>query len=161
MNKIKTLPELVKIVDGLKKQGKKIVTTNGCFDIIHLGHTTYLKQAKEMGDILVIGLNSDASVKRLKGEKRPINNEQVRAENLSKLKYVDYIVIFNENDPCKLLAAIKPDIHVKGGDYKPEELIEKNIVEKNNGKIVLVPEVEGYSTTKIIEEMGSSNKGQN
>ena len=151
--KIKTLEELKKIIEALKKQNKIIVTTNGVFDILHLGHIKYLQEAKKLGDILIIAINSDSSTKQLKGPERPINNQEVRAETLAALEFIDYIVIFNETNPTKILSEIKPNIHVKGGDYKLNQIVEKNIVEKNNGKIVLIPETKGYSTTDIISKI--------
>ena len=151
--KIKTIEELKKIIKNLKSQNKKIVTTNGVFDILHLGHIKYLQEAKKLGDILAIALNSDSSVKQIKGPQRPINDQEARAEVLASLEFVDYIVIFNETDPVKILSEIKPDIHVKGGDYKLGEIIEKDIVEKNNGKIILIPEIKGYSTTNLIDKI--------
>ena len=156
--KIKTLEELKKIIEALKKQNKIIVTTNGVFDILHLGHIKYLQEAKKLGDILIIAINSDSSTKQLKGPERPINNQEVRAETLAALEFVDYITIFNETDPIKILSEIKPNVHVKGGDYKIGQIIEKDVVEKNNGKIVLIPEIRGYSTTDLINKVLSSYK---
>ncbi len=151
--KIKTIEQIRKIAAELKKQGKKIVTTNGCFDVLHIGHIRYLKDAKKLGDVLIIGLNTDSSVKQYKGDKRPLMPEDERAEMLSALEFVDYIVKFSERDPRNLLDAIKPDIHVKGGDYKMEQIIEKDVVEKNGGKVVLLPLVHGKSTTNIINRI--------
>lgn len=158
--KIKTLEELKEIIKNLKKQNKKIVTTNGVFDILHLGHVKYLQEAKKLGDILIVAINSDSSVKQIKGPKRPINNQEARAEVLSALEFVDYVVIFNETNPVKILSEIKPNIHVKGGDYKINQIIEKNVVEKNNGKIVLIPEIKGYSTTDLINKILDNYKKQ-
>ena len=142
-----------KIIDELKKQNKKVVFTNGCFDILHVGHLTYLNEAKRQGDILVVGVNSDSSVKKLKGETRPINNENDRCELLCGLKAVDYTVIFEEQTPCELLDILKPSIHVKGGDYKKEDLPETKIVEKNGGEVRILGFVEGKSTSKIVEKI--------
>ena len=153
MSKIKKIEDLKKIVGDLKKENKKIVTTNGVFDILHIGHIRYLKEAKKLGDILIIAINSDSSVKKVKGPKRPLNNEKDRAEALASLECVDYVAIFNEENPINILSQIKPDIHVKGGDYKIGQIIEKGTVEKNHGRIVLIPEVEGYSTTKLINKI--------
>ena len=152
-DKIKSIEELKKIIENLKKQNKIIVTTNGVFDILHLGHIKYLQEAKKLGDILIVALNSDSSVKQIKGPERPINNQEARAETLSAIEFIDHIVIFDETDPIKILSEIKPDIHIKGGDYKIEQIIEKDIVEKNNGKVVLIPEVKGYSTTDLINKI--------
>ncbi|MBI2135316.1 D-glycero-beta-D-manno-heptose 1-phosphate adenylyltransferase [Candidatus Woesearchaeota archaeon] len=152
-SKIKTISELKVIVKTLKKENKKIVTTNGVFDILHIGHIRYLQQAKKLGDALIVAVNSDSSVKKIKDPRRPLNNESDRAEALAALQCVDYVTIFSEENPVKILDVIKPNIHVKGGDYKIEKIIEKEIVEKNNGKVVLIPEVKGYSTTSFIRKI--------
>ena len=148
--KIKTISELKKIAEALKSQNKKIVTTNGVFDILHIGHIRYLQEAKRLGDVLIVAVNSDSSVKKIKGPKRPLNNENDRAEALGALECVDYAAIFSEENPIKFLEVIKPNVHVKGGDYKMEKIIEKGAVERNNGKVILIPEVKGYSTTRLI-----------
>lgn len=142
-----------KLVEQLKKQNKKIVFTNGCFDILHIGHLRYLIEAKKLGDILIVGVNSDASVKRLKGEKRPINCEEERLEMLSGLKPVDYVIPFSEDTPEKLISELKPSLHVKGGDYLKEELPETKIVESYGGEVIILSLVEGKSTTKILEKI--------
>lgn len=141
------------LVEILKSQNKKVVFTNGCFDILHVGHLRYLNEAKKQGDVLIIGVNSDASVKRLKGESRPINNQFDRAEMLSGLKAVDYTVIFEEDTPEKLIATLKPSIHVKGGDYKKEDLPETKIVESYGGEVRILSFVEGKSTTNIVKKI--------
>lgn len=135
---------------------KKIIFTNGCFDILHLGHLTYLFEAKKLGDILWLGLNSDASVKKLKGEKRPINSEKDRAIMLASLVFVDYVSIFSEETPLNLISKIKPNIHVKGGDYVKEKLPEYELVKSFGGDIIILPYLEGKSTTKIIEKIHST-----
>lgn len=146
--------ELAKyIVNLAKEQGKKIVFTNGCFDILHIGHISYLENAKKQGDILIVGVNSDESTRRLKGPTRPINSEKDRACMLSALKAVDYTVIFEEDTPEDLIAYLKPSIHVKGGDYKKEDLPETKIVEAYGGKVVILNFVEGKSTTNIINKI--------
>lgn len=132
---------------------KKVVFTNGCFDILHIGHVRYMQEAAKLGDILVIGLNSDASVKRLKGPERPVNTEMERAELLCALGFVDYVVIFDEDTPYNLISEIQPDVLVKGGDYQPNEVAGKDIVEARGGKVVIIPFVPGKSTTKIIEKI--------
>lgn len=132
---------------------KKIVFTNGCFDILHVGHKRYLQQAATLGDILIVGLNSDASVRRLKGPSRPINNEQDRAEMLSALSFIDYVTIFDEDTPYELIKKIQPDVLVKGGDYKPDEVVGKDIVEARGGRLELISFVEGKSTTNIINKI--------
>ncbi len=142
-----------KLIDEMKKQNKRVVFTNGCFDILHVGHLTYLNEAKRQGDILVVGVNSDSSVKRLKGESRPINSEMDRAELLCGLKAVDYTVLFEEDTPCELLEELKPSIHVKGGDYKKEDLPETEIVERNGGEVRILGFVEGKSTTNIVNKI--------
>ena len=152
-NKIKTLNGIIKIVEKLKSKNKKIVTTNGAFDILHLGHVKYLEQAKKLGDVLIVGVNTDKSVKHYKSDKRPINDEKSRIEVLAAIESVDYAFLFNENDPRKWLEKIKPNFHVKAGDYKLDQIIEKGVVERSNGKVVLIPMVKGYSTTKIIKKI--------
>lgn len=143
----------VEIVKNLKKQGKKVVFTNGCFDILHTGHLNYLNEAKKQGDILIVGVNSNNSVKRLKGDTRPINDELDRAELLCGLKAVDYTVIFEEDTPCELLDELKPSIHVKGGDYTKDELPETKIVEKNGGEVRILKFIDGKSTTNIVKKI--------
>lgn len=142
------------LVEEAKKKGKKVVFTNGCFDILHAGHVTYLTEAKRQGDILIVGVNSDASVKRLKGETRPINSEYDRAFVLDALKSVDYTVIFEEDTPEELIACLKPSIHVKGGDYKKEDVIGREYAKD----VKILPFVKGYSTTGIISHI---QKGTN
>lgn len=147
------LPELVQVVNRLKQEGKRIVFTNGCFDIIHMGHVLYLKKAREYGDVLVAGLNSDISIKIIKGDKRPVVPEAERAEVLSSIRFVDYVVIFNEPDPFKTIEAIKPDVLVKGGDWAVENIIGRDVVESFGGKVYNIPYIEGSSSTNIIEEI--------
>ena len=158
MSKIKSIGELKSLVEALKKQNKKIVTTNGVFDILHIGHIRCLKEAKKLGDVLIVAVNSDSSVKKIKDPKRPLNSENDRAEAIAALECVDYATIFNEESPIKFLEGIKPNIHVKGGDYKIDQIIEKNVVEKSNGRIILIPEVKGYSTTDLIKKIAGLYK---
>lgn len=132
---------------------KKIVFTNGCFDILHVGHKRYLEAASKLGDILVVGVNSDASVKRLKGIDRPINNENDRMEMLSAFGFLDYLVLFEEDTPYELIKTILPDVLVKGGDYKPEDVVGRDIVESRGGELVLIEYVDGKSTTNIIKKI--------
>ena len=134
---------------------KKIVFTNGCFDILHVGHKRYLQKAATLGDLLIVGVNSDTSVKRLKGPSRPVNNEQDRAEMLSAMGFIDYVVIFDEDTPYELIKKIQPDVLVKGGDYKPEEVVGRDIVEARGGKLELISFVEGKSTTNIINKISN------
>ena len=132
---------------------KTIVFTNGCFDILHRGHVEYLAQAADLGDKLIVGLNTDASVKRLKGESRPINDEKSRALLLSALQFVDVVVFFDEDTPYELIKQLQPDILVKGNDYKPEEIVGYDIVTAKGGKVLTIDLVEGFSTTNIISRM--------
>lgn len=151
-SKIKTRQEIKETVKELKRKGKKIVTCNGCFDILHAGHIKFLKEAKEQGDVLIVGLNSDSSVKENKGPKRPINNENNRTTVLAALEIVDYITIFNEKTPITLLEIIKPDIHVNGEEYG-ENCLEAETVKKYGGRIHLIKLKEGFSTTDIIKKI--------
>ena len=148
-----TAEEMRKEIAKLQKAGKRVVFTNGVFDILHVGHLTYLEEARNLGDILVVGVNSDASVKVNKGDKRPINSQKNRAEMLSGTKFVDYAVIFDEKTPEKLLDVLKPDVHVKGGDYKKEDLPETKIVEGNGGEVKILSFVDNVSTTQIINKI--------
>jgi D-beta-D-heptose 7-phosphate kinase / D-beta-D-heptose 1-phosphate adenosyltransferase len=152
------LEELKKIISMAKSTDKKVVFTNGCFDIIHGGHIEFLKKAKSMGDILIVGLNTDQSVKKLKGENRPIKNEQERANILSALKYIDYITLFGETTPEKLIREIRPDILVKGNDYKIDEVVGREIVEGYGAKVELIPIVHGHSTTNTLEKIMEKHK---
>ncbi|MEA1881606.1 MAG: D-glycero-beta-D-manno-heptose 1-phosphate adenylyltransferase [Candidatus Marinimicrobia bacterium] len=138
-------------VAHLKTTGKKVVFTNGCFDILHRGHTTYLREAKALGDFLILGLNSDESVQKLKGFDRPINRETDRGEVLLSLESVDAVVIFNEETPKELIGELLPDLLVKGGDYNKDEIAGAVEVEAHGGKVVIIPFLEGYSTTKSIQ----------
>ena len=151
--KIIKIENLKSIVEGLKKKGKKVVTTNGVFDILHIGHIRYLQEAKGLGDVLIVAVNSDSSVKSIKDPKRPLNNENDRAEALAALGCVDFVAIFKDKNPIKFIEIVKPKIHVKGGDYKINQIIEKDAVEKNKGKVILIPKVEGYSTTVFIKKV--------
>ena len=135
---------------ALREGGARIVFTNGCFDILHAGHVSYLMAARALGDILILGLNSDASVHRLKGETRPVNSEADRAEVVGALKSVDYVVIFGEDTAEDLIAKVQPAVYAKGGDYTLETLPEARIVESYGGEVAFIPLVEGKSTTNII-----------
>ena len=143
--------ELAFILQQLRTNGKTVVTTNGCFDVLHLGHLRYLQAARQLGDLLVVAVNSDSSVRQLKGENRPLVPEAERAEMLAGLACVDYVVTFPELTPIDLLSELKPSIHVKGGDYKLEQLIERDVVEANGGKVVVGLNVPGKSTTNLIQ----------
>jgi len=155
-DKVKSLSELKEIVDSLKKQGKKIGFTNGCFDLIHVGHIKYLRAAKKFADILIVAINSDKSVKSLKGNKRPLFPQNERAEILSAFEFVDYVVIFDELDPEKTISTLLPDVLVKGGDYKINEIIGRDTVTSHGGKVITIPEIEGKSTSDIIKKINES-----
>jgi rfaE bifunctional protein nucleotidyltransferase chain/domain len=152
-NKIKTSQELRPLLEILRASGKKIVFTNGCFDLIHTGHTRYLTKARSFGDILIVAVNSDASVRSIKGEKRPINAEADRLETLAALESVDYVVLFNEPDPARIIAELRPDVLVKVGDWPVEKIIGRDSVEAGGGTVVSVGYIEGASTTGIIEKI--------
>lgn len=137
----------------LQQQGKTVAFTNGCFDILHAGHVTYLRQAAKLADALVVGLNSDASVRRLKGPTRPVNAQDDRALVLASLRSVDYVCIFDEDTPYELVKAVQPDVLVKGGDYLIEQIVGADIVTARGGRVLSLPFVEGKSTTAIIERM--------
>ncbi len=137
----------------LKYEKKRIIFTNGCFDIMHPGHTAYLESAKSLGDILIVGLNSDASVRSIKGSKRPINDENFRASILLSLRAVDYVCLFNEPTPIEIIKIVKPDVLVKGGDWKTKDIVGADFVKSYNGNVVTIPIVDNVSTTKIIEKI--------
>ena len=153
-SKIQNSKKLAKIFKRLRSKGKRIVFTNGCFDILHVGHVEYLSRAKRLGDILVVGLNSDSSVKKIKGEDRPINKEKDRAKVLASLYFVDYVTIFVEPTPEKLIKELRPNILVKGGDWKIKDIVGGDFVKAKGGKVRNIPFVKGYSTTSLIEKMG-------
>ena len=152
-SKIKSSKKLARTLAALKRKGKRIVFTNGCFDILHVGHTRYLKEAKKRGDVLILGLNSDESVRSLKGETRPLIPESERADVVAALESVDYVTIFNETTPLELIEYLKPDILVKGGDWKEEQVVGRQSVEKWGGSVIIIPEITGSSTTNIIEKI--------
>lgn len=157
--------DVASFCDELKHSGKQIVFTNGCFDIIHAGHVRYLTTAKNFGDVLIVGLNTDESVRRLKGDSRPINNQLDRAEVLLGLKAVDHVIFFGEATAENLIAEVKPNVYVKGGDYTLDTLPEAKIVQQFGGRVELVNLVAGRSTTNIVEkilgrESGSGNAAQ-
>ena len=149
--KIKERKDLRRIIEDLKKNGKRIVFTNGCFDLIHVGHIRYLEKGKSLGDVLIVGVNSDQSVRILKGPKRPILPEGERAEILSGLGCVDYITLFNEPTPLELISSLQPHILVKGGDWTKETTVGKEVVERSGGEVVIIPFIEGSSTSNLIE----------
>ena len=149
--KIKKREELLGIIKDLKAKGKRIVFTNGCFDLLHVGHVRYLEEAKTLGDILVVGVNSDASVRKLKGLKRPVLPAEERTEILSGLGCVDYVTTFDELDPLALITSLQPNVLVKGGDWTKEQTIGKEVVERSGGEVVIIPFVKGASTSNLIE----------
>jgi len=144
---------LAQILADLRRQGKRVVFTNGCFDLLHPGHIYILTQAKALGDVLVVGLNSDASVKRLKGPQRPILNEAERVLLLSALEAVDYVALFEEDTPLELIRSLQPQVLVKGGDWAPEAVVGKKEVEADGGEVVLIPYRPGFSTSGMIERI--------
>jgi len=149
--KIKGREELLKITQDLKIKGKRIVFTNGCFDLLHIGHIRYLEEAKTLGDVLIVGVNSNSSVRKLKGPERPILPVEERAEILSGLGCVDYITIFDELDPLNLISSLQPDVLVKGGDWTKEQVVGSEVVERSGGEVVIIPFVQGASTSNQIE----------
>ena len=155
MGKLVSQKEIIDIVRQGQAEGKTFAATNGCFDILHVGHVSYLQKTKALADYSIVMLNSDKSVKMIKGEDRPINNEQDRAELLSALSCVDYVVLFEEKSPAALLEAIKPDIYTKGADYTMETLPERDIMIKNGTKVEFIDFVQGKSTTNIIDKINN------
>ena len=147
--------DLERTIEKLKASGQTIVSTNGCFDILHVGHVRFLNAAKAMGNILVVGVNTDASVRKLKGPSRPINSEDDRAEILTNLSCVDYVCLFPEDTPVEFLKYVRPHIHVKGGDYKTEDLAETPVVESFGGTMKIIDLVPGKSTTGIVSKISS------
>ena len=152
-SKIYTLSELVEQSKVWREKGEKIVFTNGCFDLVHRGHVEVLANTADLGDRLIIGLNSDSSIQKLKGENRPIIDENSRAILLASLQFIDAVVLFSEETPQKLIETIIPDILAKGGDYKVEEIAGHEVVIQNGGEVILVPFVDGFSTTNIVDKI--------
>ncbi len=142
--------EAALLAENCRKAGGLVVTTNGCFDLLHKGHVSYLQQARSLGDLLIVGLNSDESVKKIKGPERPLNNETDRAFVLSALRCIDGVCVFSEETPVEWLKTIRPHIHVKGGDWVPEKMPENATIRSWGGKIITIPYVDGYSTTSLI-----------
>lgn len=153
MDKILDRQILKEKLDALRKEGKKIAFTNGCFDILHVGHVRYLREAKKTADVLVLALNSDFSVRSIKGEKRPLVNEEERAEILAALEFIDFVTIFEELTPQELIVYLKPDVLIKGGDWPEDKVVGRDDVKKWGGRVVLIPEVKGKSTTNIVEKI--------
>jgi rfaE bifunctional protein nucleotidyltransferase chain/domain len=153
LNKIFILPQMIESINRWKKEGKKIVFTNGVFDLLHLGHITYLAKAAQLGDKLVIGLNADASVKRLKGESRPVNDQNNRAALLAALFFVDAVILFEEDTPRELIIQLMPDVLIKGADYTIENIAGAKEVLANGGEVKTITLVDGYSSTSIINKI--------
>ncbi|RAU84203.1 D-glycero-beta-D-manno-heptose 1-phosphate adenylyltransferase [Pontibacter arcticus] len=157
-DKIFALPALEQQLNVWRGQGCKIVFTNGCFDILHLGHVDYLEKARQLGDKLILGLNTDASISRIKGPSRPLQDEMSRARVMASLLFVDAIVLFNEDTPLELIKAVQPDILVKGDDYSVENIVGQDIVTAKGGEVKTVPLVKGYSTTNIVKKIENNIK---
>ena len=153
MKKILSWEALKNEVDRRRGEGQKIAFTNGCFDILHVGHVRYLREARKTGDLLILALNSDASVRAIKGDKRPLVTQGERAEVAASLEAVDYVTLFDETTPLKLIEYLRPDFLVKGGDWKEEAVVGSDAVRSCGGKVVLIPVVEGASTTNIVEKV--------
>ena len=151
--KLKTLDELVAIAAAARAKGQTVVFTNGCFDLLHRGHVHTLRQAKAAGDVLIVAINSDRSVKSIKAPQRPILPETDRVELIAAMEMVDYVILFDEPDPYKLIAAIKPHVLAKGGDWSSDRIIGADIVEAAGGRVEVIPYLKGFSTTEIIERI--------
>jgi D-beta-D-heptose 7-phosphate kinase/D-beta-D-heptose 1-phosphate adenosyltransferase len=154
--KVKTYDSIKKIARALKKKKRTVVFTNGCFDLIHPGHLYYLEKCRTYGDALIVGLNSDASVKKIKGPGRPLFSQRERAFMLSQLSCVDYIVIFGETTPLRLITQVRPDYLVKGGDYRGKKLVGEDFLATYGGKVKLIPYLKGYSTTALITHIAKA-----
>ena len=158
MSKIKSIPKLSVTLNTLKKRGKKIVFTNGCFDILHKGNIKLLKKAKSLGEVLVVAINSDSSIKKIKGPKRPINPTRDRAFVLSAIAHIDFITVFNEPDPARIIKKLNPDILIKGGDWKIKGIIGSKYVKSKGGKVYTFPLIKGYSTSRIVGSITKHRK---
>ncbi len=152
-SKVKERDELIKIAERLREEGKRIVFTNGCFDLLHVGHIRLLRKAKELGDILIVGLNSDSSARKIKGVERPIVPQDERAEVLSALEMVDYVTFFEETDPHRTISLLLPDVLVKGSDWPEDDIVGREVVESHGGKVVSVTIVKGRSTSSLIDRI--------
>ena len=156
-DKIKTVDEIAAIATEAKKNGRRVVFTNGCFDLLHRGHVHILRQAKAAGDLLIVGMNSDSSVKSIKGPARPVLPEIDRVELIAAMEMVDYVVLFDEPDPYQLIATIKPNVLAKGGDWSSDKIVGADIVERDGGRVAVIPYLKGFSTTEIIERIRKQN----
>ena len=154
--KIYSLEELENQVNAWKQAGEEVVFTNGCFDIIHRGHIEVLAQTADLGNRLIVGLNSDSSIQKLKGKNRPIIDEQSRAILLASLSFIDAVVLFSEETPLNLISTLKPDVLAKGGDYEIETIVGHKVVQENGGQVILVPFIDGFSSTTIIDKIKKS-----
>ena len=155
--KIKSKSALTKIVSSLRKRGKTVVFTNGCFDILHYGHAKYLEAAKSKAEILVVGVNSDSSARKLKGKGRPVVSQISRARMVAALESVDFVVIFSEETPLKIIQALKPDVLVKGGDWKEADIVGADFVRQLGGQVYSIKFIKGFSTTDIIKKIGKTS----
>ena len=153
MSKVKKISEIKKVIAHLRKKRKKIVFTNGCFDILHYGHIKYLQKCRSLGQALIVGVNSDSSVKKIKPKGRPVTGQKERAAIISALQCVDYVTIFNEITPEKIIKIIAPDILAKGADWRKKDIVGRSVVEKRGGRVVSVPFVKGFSTTRILKRI--------
>ena len=151
--KIFNIKDLSKIINEWRLNGDKIVFTNGCFDLIHLGHLEILARSADLGDKLIVGINSDMSIKKIKGNSRPIIEEDSRAKHLAAIEFIDAVVLFNEDTPYDLINILKPDVLTKGGDYKKNDIVGNQLINKEHGKVVIIPLTQGYSTTSILEKI--------
>jgi D-beta-D-heptose 7-phosphate kinase/D-beta-D-heptose 1-phosphate adenosyltransferase len=152
-SKLKTISELAQLAAAARREGRRVVFTNGCFDLLHIGHTRYLQEARGLGDLLIVAINSDASVSALKGPERPLVPEQERAEVLAALGCVDYVTIFDAPDPGDVIAAIQPDVLVKGGDWPVDKIVGREVVQARGGRVVSIPLVPGSSTTGLVRRI--------
>ena len=151
--KIFNIKDLSKIINEWRLNGDKIVFTNGCFDLIHLGHLEILARSADLGDKLIVGINSDESIKKIKGNSRPIIEEDSRAKQLAAIEFIDAVILFNEDTPYNLINLLKPDVLTKGGDYKKNDIIGNELINKEQGEVVIIPLTQGYSTTSILEKI--------
>jgi len=156
-DKLKSLNEVAEIARQARKNGKSVVFTNGCFDLLHRGHVHVLREARANGDLLIVGINSDHSVKSIKGASRPILPQTDRVELIAAMEMVDYVVLFDESDPYQIIAAIKPTVLAKGGDWSAEKIIGADIVAQNGGRVAVISYLPGFSTTEIIERIRNEN----
>ena len=151
--KILNIKDLAKIINEWRLNGDKIVFTNGCFDLIHLGHLEILARSADLGDKLIVGINSDMSIKKIKGSSRPIIEEDSRAKQLAAIEFIDAVILFNEDTPYNLINILKPDVLTKGGDYKKNDVVGNQLINKEQGEVVIIPLTQGYSTTSILEKI--------